>query len=428
MSETKKELSNWECFNWVLNETDPSNISIAIKVHGKLTSTLIQEAVNDLQTKYYLFNVVVSKDSSSRLCYFSENVHKIPLRWVKRLGEQQWLKEHASEIHTPFDAESRDPLVRVVFLQGKKRHEVLFTIHHMIIDGISCLDLAASFLKKICPPQTPSEDENRAAYQPLDSQLSLKDRENYGEIGSKQVEVWRNKARSLGSIENAKETGVIFKNLNIENTRCFLKRCKNNQLTVNSAVSAALMFALVEKMKKDSVLPEHLMVRLDCPINLRPFLARQPSNLGFYAATLTLYLPLSEINILTLGEKIQAQVHAAKNATLLGQTMQVVDLMMSNHFSGQEIKSITRAQGPYIGVSNLGRFCLAKDSKDMLVDAIYLSAALHGFFYTENSIYAVVHTMNDRLFFSFIYPKLLIAENDVEFIIARFFSLLGTLV
>jgi hypothetical protein len=76
----------------------------------------------------------------------------IPLRPVERKNDDHWETEVRREWVAPFDA-SRDPLVRLVWLQGSEVSELILVGHHCICDGQSGMTLLRECLSAYDEPE-----------------------------------------------------------------------------------------------------------------------------------------------------------------------------------------------------------------------------------------------------------------------------------
>src|SRR5258706_16282678 len=120
----------------------PFTSVFTIQLFGRLAEGRLRQALARLQAKHPLLRRVIGDGVRSDGPGFvlQDRPAPLPLRLVERKNDDHWETEVRREWVAPFDA-SRDPLVRLVWLQSSEVSELILVGHHCICDGQSGMTL-----------------------------------------------------------------------------------------------------------------------------------------------------------------------------------------------------------------------------------------------------------------------------------------------
>jgi NRPS condensation-like uncharacterized protein len=225
-----------------------SIVTMVARIRGNVTEDMLETAVSKVQKRHAPLNVRIKEDEEHDLWFTSEGVGEIPIEVVPRNSEDDWIKVHAEASRIPYDFETH-PLIRFVLLQSQEVSELIILCHHMICDGMSLAYLARDLMVQlgnqsvegeILPapePVTidnlPSDVSSPGIVKAVINRIKGKwaeeivffDQEDY-RILTKTY--WDNYKHEIITIE-----------LSEEETASLVARCREEDITVNSAITAA---------------------------------------------------------------------------------------------------------------------------------------------------------------------------------------------
>jgi hypothetical protein len=261
----KREINEIEYLNYSMGQ--PYNIVTAVRLHGDLSPNRLRSALDKAQQRHPLLKVNTILDGRGIPWFTSENVGSIPLTAINRLGEDHALRITERELNSEFDmnkpGKARKPLLRVTLLQPKDTSnefsDVILCAQHTIADGMSMVFLVRDLMQFMTDPTH--------AVNVLDVTASIQDifpPEVREQIPKSYVET----APSLDLTESARKVvstdrSTLSSKIRTwqwaaDRTESFLMCCKNERVTVQSALCTAFL----------TVFPAVLT-----PTNLRPQLA-----------------------------------------------------------------------------------------------------------------------------------------------------------
>jgi NRPS condensation-like uncharacterized protein len=272
-----------------------SIVTMVARIKGTVSEEMLANAVAKAQQRHALLRVRIKDATDHRQWFVSEGVQEIPIEIVPRKSENDWILIHSSASKMPYEFETR-PAVRFILVQSPQVSELIILCHHIICDGMSLAYLARDLMEYLGDPSREVERLPTPAPITLDNlpaDVSLSairrifinrmnrkwngdsvyfDNEDY-KILTKAY--WDNYHHELFSVE-----------LSQTQTSALVTRCREENVTVNSALTAAFSGAqsYVEGEK-----PYH--ARTVIATSLRDQLPRPPGEgMGFYAAGIELKL------------------------------------------------------------------------------------------------------------------------------------------
>ncbi|MFX0063823.1 MAG: hypothetical protein ACFFC7_16755, partial [Candidatus Hermodarchaeota archaeon] len=214
--------------------------------------------------------------------YYDPNI-EVALRVVTRKSEKQWFEEIKNEQKIPFNR-LKGPLIRFVLVHGENESELIIICQHSICDGTALAFLLRDILKLVSNPNEEltqsqpnflltdilSGSSNGLATKLKNAIISrinakwqqdpfLFDYEDYENIHK--------------AFFNKYQYEMVLLELNERQTKELTLKCRDNGVTINSALTCAFIIAyqdingLFSKSERTVVMPFDLRRRLNPPLN-----------------------------------------------------------------------------------------------------------------------------------------------------------------
>jgi hypothetical protein len=265
----KRELNEIEYFNWCVEQ--PYNMVVAVHIRGPLTAERLRVALDKAQTRHPLLQVNTELGPNGIPWFSSAGVGPIPLTVVtdaRREDSTKWFERDLSATFARDEpGASRLPLLRVALLlphDPAASTALVFTVQHVIADGLSMVFLVRDLLHFMAEPAAPVTVLDAPAL--AAEILPLKARKRLPKSALRfRVVLWL--AESYAALRFPTKTAPARTGsthhrsweLTVEQTSRLRARCRREAVSVQSAICTAF-------------LPRFSAVHT--PVNLRPFLAR----------------------------------------------------------------------------------------------------------------------------------------------------------
>jgi NRPS condensation-like uncharacterized protein len=252
---TVREMTgNERKFLWI----PAANVTVAARIRGELEEGRVRNAVERLALRHVLLRTrVVHRDG--RAFFVSSDVPPVPVRFVRRGEETQWVEEVKTEYRTPF-APHTGPLIRVLVVCSETVSEVVLFSQHAICDGTGLVYVMRDLLTLLADPNLELEvlplppalsPENLPAGSDLPgfkaglrnaaiSRMNRNWRRSQAVFGQKDFE-----AIFKGYWDN-NDYRILFLELGGQETERLVHACREHGVTVNSALCAAFLCAYGE--------------------------------------------------------------------------------------------------------------------------------------------------------------------------------------
>ena len=265
-----------------------ATITMVARINGPVTEELLRNAVKKVQQRHALLRARIKDTQDGNLWFTSDGVQESPIEVVPRKTENDWIQAHAEGCKVPYDFENQ-PAIRFVLVQAEAVSEVIILCHHMICDGMSLAYLARDLMVHLGDPD--AEAQVMAAPEPISlenipsdivpsgiikyfiNKIKQKWAEEYVSFDQQDYEAlnkayWENFTHEILSVE-----------LSEEETSVLVKRCRQEKVTVNTALITAFLgaqkFVVGEK-------PHHAKTAV--AVSLRDRLTTSPGEgMGYYA-------------------------------------------------------------------------------------------------------------------------------------------------
>jgi Condensation domain len=382
-----RELSSIERMLWLRDQNHCNHFSMAAEIRGHTTVTMWRNALDQLQRRHPLLNVLIGLEENSRPVFCQAGEDKIPLVVRKRTSPLQWQAEVEKELSAPFDT-SESPLMRAQLLLGDDRCEVILTTHHSIADGMAIVYVIRDLLQavsgeKLAPlPVPPSQDEILAPIlRTLPSRMS--------EDEAHHASVSRPTAFRHNDGARPRVTGL---RLSPERTSLLLNSARRQQTSVHAAISAALVL-----IGRESLPPwkEH-GVRVLSPISLHKALNVENDCVLALTAGIMSFAPPAGSGFWDLARWAKEGLRPFQTMEGVRRMSAMLEKNVSNHAN---VETVAPGMGHELMVTNVQQFPFENRFGDLTLEGLWGPSTLNGFegeqvvgIATVNGSLHIVHT------------------------------------
>jgi len=246
----RRELNEIEYMNFSFGQ--PYNIVLVLRIHGELTLEALEEAFKKLQQRHPLLRVRIELDAKGMPWFTSEDVGTIPITVINQPEKNEVIKkEFHKQLVTHFDFENKEkPLFRVAFFPGQRSSDIILCGQHAICDGLSMIFLVRDLLHylnnplgKVEPLKAPTQDEDiftpkvrrMVSKTPLRAYLLIA---MLRIVHAFMFEVSKDKKKQQTKHDDIQ---IHSWNLSEKQTKLFLKKCKQEGVSVHSAICTAFL-------------------------------------------------------------------------------------------------------------------------------------------------------------------------------------------
>jgi len=280
----------------------PLNVVMMGRVNGYADPEKIASSIKKMQKKHALLSVSVDLNHENEAWFRSGNVSDLDVQTIPRQHMEHWVHLAREQCVRSFNI-SKGPLIRFFVLYDQEGFDLIVCAHHVICDGMSLNFLIrdiledAVFLGKenntvtIEPPEILPETAINPPSFGLVPRLIL------GLINR----IWKKKNIQL-SPEMLKELHTAYwdKNQRInlisweltsEETSALIKRCREEKVTVNTAVCTAFLTAQNELQGREQDFRNQIGMAVSVRNKMKIDVGEA---FGFYASSLTTQLKAKE--------------------------------------------------------------------------------------------------------------------------------------
>lgn len=273
-----------------------SIVTLVARIKGETTHEELGEAVKKVQQRHVNLRMRIKDDENHDSWLTTENVGDIPVTSIQRQSDDHWIKVMHADSEIPFDFNER-PAIRFIRVHSETVSEILIICHHTICDGLSLAYLARDLLEhlgdqtkevEVLPNPEPISKDNLPEGLKMNFLAKmLINRINKG-WQKERIDITQEDYETMNESYWANFTHKIIPvELDEEKTTVLVKRCKVEQTSVNSALTAAFSGALQATMPKQPKLSTTAIAG-----NMRDRLVHNPGEtMGFYAGAITPNLP-----------------------------------------------------------------------------------------------------------------------------------------
>jgi NRPS condensation-like uncharacterized protein len=278
-----------------------SIVTMVARIKGHVSESMLIHAVTQVRQRHPHLRVRIVEDSDHDLWFTSEGAGEIPVEIVPRESEDHWIKVYHKVCRVPFEFDAR-PAIRFILVQSPIESELIVLCHHIICDGLSLAYLARDLMVHLGDPIRQVErlpDPVPIGRDTIPQDVSIAgiakffihrinkkwaqtrvffDQEDYRTLHEA---YWMNYTHQMLSIE-----------LSEAQTSALVDRCRQENVTVNTALTAAFVGAqtIVQGDR-----PYHSSMGIGASVRDR---LRRPAGhvMGFYAGVV---MPKCKYNVKT---------------------------------------------------------------------------------------------------------------------------------
>lgn len=347
----------------------------SLKIRGVFTAEQLQHALARLQAAHPMLNMVIEEDRKG-VPWFVRNVHNtpVPLRVQARLSDDDWREETKWEWAMPFDVK-KEPLLRVVWLQGAEVQDLLLVVHHCAFDGGAVLCMVHDLLGLL---DNPEKEMPEAAVLPFTGVRDLVPHDIYFSRKNRMKRVLLGGVAQLAAVAvpavkwmqkqpqiTGREDYFITWTLDKETTSALTRRCATWKVTPHAALTTAFLHAFRQ------VKGPGARNRILCPVDIRRYVKEiKKDTLFAFGMGVNLAADKKVTGFREAAQQVQAEL-TRQTGKLNGYDF-LMNFECFHPLLARRSKGKTKEMVNYDMVfSNLGRLDIPKSYSSFEVEAVY---------------------------------------------------------
>ena len=223
-------------------------VTMVTRIRGSVTESMVRDAVSKVRQRHPNLRVRIVDDENGNPWLTSEGAGEIPVETVPRQSGDQWIKVTQESCQIPFEFDAR-PAIRFILLHSPDTSDLVILCHHILCDGLSLAYLARDLMVhlgdpsrevEVLPDPVPIGMDNmpkdvsanavvkffvKRMNKKWDAEKVVFDQEDYRNLSAA---YWKHYQHQVLSVE-----------LSEAQTSALVERCRKEEVTVNSALTAA---------------------------------------------------------------------------------------------------------------------------------------------------------------------------------------------
>jgi len=229
------------------------SVTLAARIKGDLSESRLREAIREAAGVYPLTGAKVVFDANHDAWFSIDNVLPASFRSVDRTSDTTWYEEMRAEQREVFTPQ-KSPMIRFVLARSREMSELVIICGHTICDGMSLVYLVREILARYVNPgqeATPMPTPDISDIFPEEKGFSFKRfmADLYVKYGRRRFEKnpYYFSQEDYEAVNEAYwkkwDYGAALMVFEPEETRELHGRCREHDVTVGSAVTAACLAA-----------------------------------------------------------------------------------------------------------------------------------------------------------------------------------------
>lgn len=248
-----------------------ANVVMVARIKGLLSKEQLKSAVKKARQKHFLLGVRVSLDDDSAGWFTQKNVPEIPIEVIPRLTNEDWIQTSTEELKRAFSIQI-GPLIRFLLVQSPEVSELIVTANHSICDGRSLVYL----IRDIMVFLSNTEADVKTSPIPVAVQDCLPSSASSSFLYKLIVKRINNKWMGKGIFFNEHDyqdlhqifwqknkASILTWELTELQTSALVSRCRQEQVTINSALYTAFIAAQNHIQGDSQAYLQNIMVPVD---------------------------------------------------------------------------------------------------------------------------------------------------------------------
>ena len=229
-----------------------SIVTMVARIKGNISEGMLINAVSKAQQRHPNLRVRITENNDHDPWFTSVGVKEIAVEMVPRESDDHWMQVHQETSQIPFEFDTQPP-IRFILVHSPNLSELIILCHYIICDGLSLAYLARDLMVhlgdptravELLPDPVPIDRETipkdvslNAIVRFFINRINKKwakdkiffDQEDYRTLNEA---YWNNFNHRMFSVE-----------LSETQTSALVAQCRNEEVTVNSALAAAFVGA-----------------------------------------------------------------------------------------------------------------------------------------------------------------------------------------
>lgn len=391
----------------------PFNGVFAIRLKGTLEKSDLTTALLKLQHRYPQLQMAIAGIHSVKPYFFiPDSIAPIGLRVKERQRDDQWQQEVLSGLKQEFNLEE-GTMIQVVCLSAFDVHDLILSFHHCICDGGGGIVLIRELLSFLDEPALVSTAPDRLLNKEdiipanvLNNPLT--------QLKTGFLATVLKSALAISSlfistknkrIFDRKNDYIIHLKLDALSTSRWIKSCKEQQVTVNTALGLLLLQAYEKKMGN---LAKN---KVACPVDIRRFASQiKDDQLFSFGLILTLSSPKHQQTFWQTAKFLQASVD--KQTKHLKPYEFLMTFEKLHNSLPHMLKMLTYGKvGNDLMFSNVGRIALKRNYRNFELETVFSPTVIGPF---ANPSTLICSTFDNQLDFSFVSNEEFLPKDKAE--------------
>jgi len=231
-----------------------SIVTVVARIIGDVSEEMLRDAARKVQQRHLNLQVRIRDDERHDPWFTTEGAGDIPVEIVPRESADHWISVHQEASQIPFEFDAR-PAIRFILVRSPAVSELIILCHHILCDGMSLAYLARDLMAHLGDPAreaTPLPEPAPIDLDNMPAQLKLNGIAQFfiNRMNKKWAaqRVFFDQADYL-ALSAAYWSTFRHRMLSVElteaQTTTLVERCRAEEVTVNSALAAAIVGAQV---------------------------------------------------------------------------------------------------------------------------------------------------------------------------------------